>query len=71
MKRFLIASATALLLISSTLAHKAASDEDDATANLGNLNANIPTEEVPFIENLSPASEEDVYQGPKDFQYCK
>jgi hypothetical protein len=74
MKRFLIISAAAaILLISSTvIAHRAASDDEEASlVTGGDINANIPGEEVPFIENLSPkGDEEDVYQGPKDFQYC-
>jgi hypothetical protein len=71
MKRFLLISAAVLLLISTTVAHRAASDEEDAAPTIGDINTNIPNEEAPFIENLVPKGEQDEYQGPKDFQYCK
>jgi hypothetical protein len=52
MKRFLIvASATLLLLISGTNAHKAASDDEDQVPKIEDPSK--INEDVPFIENLN------------------
>jgi len=73
LKRFLVvASAALLLLISTTNAHKAASDDDDHVPKVEDP-TKITAEDASFIENLNPKKEgeEEVYYGPKDFNYCK
>ena len=68
-KRFLLLASAALLLACTTSAHRAASDDDDSLPKIED-----PTkisEDAPFIENLMPKGEEEAYEGPKDFTYCK
>ena len=72
-KRILLAASAALLLLScATNAHKAASDEEDSVSKIEDP-AKL-SEDIPFIENLNQkkeVEEEEIYQGPKDFNYCK
>ena len=72
MKRFfMVASAALLLLVCSTNAHKAASDDVDSPPK--KEDPTKAAEDISFIENLNQKKEgeEEIYHGPKDFNYCK
>ena len=70
-KRVLLSTALLLLLATShvALAHKTVEDEEVAAVQVDSQKQQDDFIEVPSQKGAHPA--EEVYTGPKDFNYCK